>query len=470
MKKIFTLLTTSVFSMAVMATNYTGNLIINNETLQQDVTASIENNTITLNGVTVTDCAASTVNGVTTLVNKTAVAQVVAHYGYDSKYAVINMTLADGTTYHFENVGDAFQIPNSNFETWTASSGEPQHWHGFKSASGGLAKSAPGSFGKSTDKRPGSTGTYSAVAKSGDVFGIVGNGTFTNGQLNAGNMSATNTTNHSHMDVASTAVDKDGNPFYTAMLAKPDALKTWFKFSQAKANTTYPYATISAILFDGTYYQDPENKTYTNVAGKANNKTIAVTDWTEISIPFNFEGYTGACKAILVTMSTNATPGKGSSGDQIWADDLTLVYNAEITGVTYKEQQLDFTDGTCDLGTVTEAPTASDFAVTYNGASATAGCAVVETEDSYIAYVYAVSGDLLTNEVFTVVMHKEEKSIPGDVNGNGEVNVTDINATVKIILNQEQDEDYKRRADVNGDNTIDIKDVNAIVQIILNKQ
>lgn len=468
MKKLFTLLTASVVSMAAMAANYTGTLTVNNATTQSGVTASIDGNTVTLNGVTVTNCAASTVNGITTLIQNTAAAQVVAHYGYDSKYAVINMTLADGTTYHFENVGDAFQIPNSNFETWTASTGEPQHWHGFKSASGGLAKSAPGSFGKSTDKRPGSTGTYSAVAKSGDVFGIVGNGTFTNGQLNAGNMSATNTSNHSHMDVASTAVDKDGNPFYTAMLAKPDSLKTWFKFSQAKVNSTYPYATISAILFDGTYYQDPEDKTYTNVAGKANNKTIAVTDWKEISMPFIFKGYTGDCKAILVTMSTNATPGKGSSGDQIWADDLTLVYNAEISSVAYKGQQLTFTDGNVTLeGTFEQAPSADDFTVNYNGASAAAGCAVVETENEYVTYIYVVSGDLLTTQVYTVHMAKPEPAIPGDVNSDNTVDIADINSLIAVMLQQKSADEFNGHADVNGDGTIDIADINAIIAIML---
>lgn len=468
MKKLFTLLTASVVSMAAMATDYTGTLTINNATIQNGVTASIDGNTVTLQGVTVADCAASTVNGITTLIQNTAAAQVVAHYGYDSKYAVINMTLADGTTYHFENVGDAFQIPNSNFETWTATSGEPQHWHGFKSASGTWAALAPGSFGQSTDKRPGSTGNYSAVATSGSAFGVVGNGTFTNGQLNAGSTTPTASSNHSKMDVTSTAKDKDGNPFYTAMLAKPDALKTWFKFTQKTANAQYPYATISAILFDGTYYQDPENKAYTNVAGKASNKTIEVTDWKEITVPFNFTGYTAECKAILVTMSTNATPGKGSSGDQIWADDLTLVYNAEISSVAYKGQQLTFTDGNVTLeGTFEQAPSADDFTVNYNGASAAAGCAVVEAENEYVAYIYVVSGDLLTTKVYTVHMAKPEPAIPGDVNSDNTVDIADINSLIAVMLQQKSADEFNGHADVNGDGTIDIADINAIIAIML---
>lgn len=483
MKKIFTLVTASVVSMAAMATNYTGTLTVNNATTQTGVTATIEDNTVTLNGVTVTDCAVNTVKGITTLVNKTAAAQVVAHYGYDSAYAVINMTLADGTTYYFENVDKSFQLPNSDFETWTASSGEPQYWHGFKSAYGGLASMAKSTFVKDTNTRPGSTGSYSGLISSSEVnlgiAKIVANGTMTNGQLKANSATATNTDNHSEMDRTSTRTDKDGNPFYMKLPARPDSIKVWVKFSQGTANKNYPYATFNAVAFDDTsiagktYYQDPEDKEYTNVVARASNNTIAVCNWTELSIPFVYNPTTDANKnadAILVTMSTNATPGKGSKGDQIFIDDLTLVYKAEVTSVTYKGQQLSFTDGTCDLGTVTEAPVASDFAVAYSGASASAGCTIVETEDSYIAYVYAVSGDLLTTDVYTVVMHKAEEAIMGDVNDDKTVDIADINAVVKIILNQEKDEKYISRSDLNGDKTIDIVDINAIINIILNKK
>ena len=52
---------------------------------------------------------------------------------------------------------------------------------------------------------------------------------------------------------------------------------------------------------------------------------------------------------------------------------------------------------------------------------------------------------------------------PGDVNGDSEVNISDVNNAVKAILNGETDE----RFDVNGDGEINIADINAIVKIIL---
>lgn len=472
MKKVLTLLASCVWSVAAMATNYTGTLtVINGQQSQETATITIEDNNVTIADIAVTNCASSTVNGITTLVKSNSEMKLVAHVGYNSQYATVELKLANGTTYLFQNVADAFQMPNGDFETWTASSGEPQHWHGFNSASGTWAKLAPGSFGKSTDVHPGSTGKYSAVAKSGSAFGVIGNGTFTNGQLNAGSTNPSASSNHSKMDKTSTATDKDGNPYYTALLATPDSIKTWFKFTQATPNASYPYATISAILFDGTYYQDPEDKNYTNVAGKAQNKTIQVTDWKEISIPFDFSNYTGECKAILVTMSTNATPGKGSSGDQIFADDITLVYNAQLTGVTFKGQQVNFTDGKAVMGEVSEAPLASDFTIACNGAAATSGCIVEETENGYVAHVYVVSGDLLTTEVRTIEFGKSAPAGKvGDVNADNTVDVSDINCMVGVLLGNTPAETYEGRADVNNDGKIDVSDINMICQQLLSQQ
>lgn len=230
-----------------------------------------------------------------------------------------------------------YQIPNSDFETWGNSSGEPRYWHGFKSAKGSYSGMAKGTLA-SASGADAHGGTYSAVITSGSVFGIVNNGTMTNGQLQAGSMSATNTANHSEMDKSSTSKDKYGDKYYTPLTGTPDALKLWLKFTQGTAQSTYKYATVSAILFDGSYYQDPEDKTYTNVVAKAQNKQITTGDWRELTIPFDYDSYASnnaSLAAILMTVSTNATPGKGSNGDKVWIDDVELVYNSELASVTY---------------------------------------------------------------------------------------------------------------------------------------
>ena len=54
--------------------------------------------------------------------------------------------------------------------------------------------------------------------------------------------------------------------------------------------------------------------------------------------------------------------------------------------------------------------------------------------------------------------------IKGDVNGDGEVNISDVNAMIDFILSSSDDP----IADVNGDGEINISDVNEVISIILN--
>lgn len=60
--------------------------------------------------------------------------------------------------------------------------------------------------------------------------------------------------------------------------------------------------------------------------------------------------------------------------------------------------------------------------------------------------------------------------VVGDINGDGNVDVSDVNLAVLYILGKTQftPEQFKR-GDVNGDGVIDVTDVNAIVNIILGK-
>lgn len=55
----------------------------------------------------------------------------------------------------------------------------------------------------------------------------------------------------------------------------------------------------------------------------------------------------------------------------------------------------------------------------------------------------------------------------GDVNGDGTIDVDDVNIVINIILGSEDKDKYAGRADVNRDGTIDVDDVNEIINIIL---
>ena len=57
----------------------------------------------------------------------------------------------------------------------------------------------------------------------------------------------------------------------------------------------------------------------------------------------------------------------------------------------------------------------------------------------------------------------EQPGIKGDVNGDGEVNIADVNAIIEMILGGVNES----RGDVNGDLEVNIADVNAVIEIIL---
>jgi len=56
----------------------------------------------------------------------------------------------------------------------------------------------------------------------------------------------------------------------------------------------------------------------------------------------------------------------------------------------------------------------------------------------------------------------------GDINGDGKVDVTDVNVVVNIILGKDSKDNYPN-ADTDGNGTVDVTDVNAVVNIILGK-
>ena len=74
-------------------------------------------------------------------------------------------------------------------------------------------------------------------------------------------------------------------------------------------------------------------------------------------------------------------------------------------------------------------------------------------------------GKLDVNAGIRYLLHIVVKN--GDVDGDGEVNVNDINAVIDIILGGKASDDTKARADVNDDGEIGVSDINAILDIIM---
>ena len=78
---------------------------------------------------------------------------------------------------------------------------------------------------------------------------------------------------------------------------------------------------------------------------------------------------------------------------------------------------------------------------------------------------FEVPGDY---KEFTFMQGVKPEPIPlrGDVNGDGEINIADINALIDIILGGT--DNTEGRSDVNEDGEVNIADINAVIDIILN--
>lgn len=62
---------------------------------------------------------------------------------------------------------------------------------------------------------------------------------------------------------------------------------------------------------------------------------------------------------------------------------------------------------------------------------------------------------------------QEDPYAPGDVDGDGAVDISDVNILINIVLGSDSAENYNGRADVNGDGTVDISDANEVINTML---
>ena len=380
---------------------------------------------------------------------------------------------AYGVTMRFNTVGDYFQLPNSDFEAWTATTGEPDRWHGFKSAGGNYASTSANivSLARSEDVRSGASG-YSAVMTAGSIIGIVANGTMTNGQLMAGAMVANDTRNHAEMDKTKTNTDANGDRFYMPLYAKPDKFNVWLKYTQGSPNAGW-FAKVSVKTFDGTYYQEPEDKTYTNLSGSIVGGAVTAGDWTQYSFPFDYDSYAAnnaASEAIFVTFSTNGNPGEGSKGDALYVDDMELVYLADMTDLRYQGVTIDGWDPAVTAYTMqlTSVPNLDDFTADVTGASAVVTKSMEQNEDgTYRIAISAVPGDLQNATCYEITATVTPSFKRGDVNNDGTVNISDVTALIDYLLSGNSEGINQQAADVDGSNTINISDVTSLIDMLL---
>ncbi len=463
MKRLFTFLAATVMTVAAMATDYTDSLAIyiNGSSTPMTVPATISMNqasngtyTFTLKNFTLTmggqtmyignvqldDVRAfNGSNGRTILVGGD---DVEIQSGDDASKSWIGPMMGDVSVilrgYQVDNrffanldievesmnmaircvFGRGFSLINGGFETYhtasvsmegnTATSDEPDGWHSFMSASGDptlvyLAGYNPHTF-ISDLVRPGSNGKHSLMLTSVDMWIAIANGTVTTGRINTGSMTADDLSNHAWLSLDSTGTDAKGDPFYQYMNGRPDSLALWVKFKQGTPNADHPYATVSAIITDGTYYQDPKGDDLynDNVMAVARNNRIESNnnEWQRISIPFDYASYDNATgRAILATISTNADPGAGST-DTLYVDDAELIYRNYVNSVSFNGEKRDLVfdeDHDCEVSFNAQGKQVQPGDIQFDVAPHSVILAEVDDEEDEPCIDFAIMSDDLSS-------------------------------------------------------------------------
>lgn len=216
----------------------------------------------------------------------------------------------------------AQQIPNSDFESWenVASATEPVNWNSFLTAQGSFTGFAANQIEASSDVRPGSSGVSSCRINSRDAgFNIKANGNVTLGRVNMGSSTPSSPDNHN------ISLTNDAN-FSEAFTGTPDSIIFWVKFTSSNDTDS---ARMKAVIHDAYNYKDPEDAaSLTHIRAKAvRNFKRTNGNWLRISVPFVSVNSNLSASYILITFTTNKTPGGGNITDVLLIDDVTLHYN-----------------------------------------------------------------------------------------------------------------------------------------------
>ena len=222
------------------------------------------------------------------------------------------------------------QFDNRGFEQWTNRATEPTHWHSGGTATGTWAGMMPNSVEQSSQTRPGSSGSKSVRLVPSSIIGITANGTLTNGRINAGSMSPSGSSNYDY-------TQRSNDLFNTPITQLPDSLTVWVCF---RSQSTSDKAQVKAVVHGDADYQviadGTESPSNMHVATADQRFTRTSTNggaynWARLSIPFVNNGPCSDVRYILFIANTNETPGTGSANDDLFVDDVLLVYNPTLS-------------------------------------------------------------------------------------------------------------------------------------------
>ncbi len=438
MKKILSVILVSMFAVGVMAVSvadvagvYSGTLTIgsaNNAGVEVYVLPGVAHNSVTIvvpkgtSGTTLgemvlTDVDMSTsgslnMSGRSVYLAKRAERAVVSVTASSLSKQSAQFTLSVSTptisslTVRFSGsrVSDRnYAITNGGFEgTW--SNGEVNGWHSFGTATGSYASfvknNAP--FEQSSDVRAGVTG-HSAKIYSKNVLSKKANGNCTNGQINAGSTSAGDASKNYNFS------DPSNSGYNTPFAGNPDSLVFWAKYIPGGGSVTDESnkARAHAVITTNARYQDPETGSSASVRiadATINYKATSSKGWQRLSVPFVYTQLDRNSVAyMLITFSTNENPGggnsSGSSPDQVYLDDVEMVYNHALQSLKMNGKSISFVGG---KATTDEVFSESDytFSATTNGIGAKT--VIGYDAETSCVYIYVLANNYVQGGGYSV--------------------------------------------------------------------
>lgn len=316
-----------------------------------------------------------------------------------------------------------YQIPNGDFELWDGNSNtsEPVHWNSFASSDGTFAgmASTPHHYRRG-GSRPGSEGSYYLTIYTKSILGIKANGNMTTGRIHAGSMTASSSNNYNY-------TVRNNPDFCLPFTATPDSIYMWVSYYAANAASE---TSVKAIIHGDSDFQDPNHNDNASLyCGKAvvdfgrTTSSASEMGWTLLKVPFEYSGTTDPAY-MIISLTTNKTPGGGDANDSLSIDDIVLVYSAWLNDISLDGNTIEgFSKGVMDydlglvesfdaivsgLGYQTEV---ADAAVERGVAYGRAG------DDSLMVVTLTVTAeDGVTQRVYTVraSQHIESEEPPVD--------------------------------------------------------
>ena len=230
------------------------------------------------------------------------------------------------------------QLYNYDFESWVnvgSRDEEPYHWHSFKTSTGPFHYLLMQQVERHEATRPGSKGKYSARIFSRSIVGIVANGNITNGRLNAGSMFPAGKKNNNYTQRASEYCKEIGTV--------PDSLTAWVCLRTKDIESygrlmSYVHGDADFVCFTGGW------KPYEMICAQVEYEFPRTSSkdemiWKRVSLPYKH--YPELCnepRYILTSFTTNKYPGDGDAGDEMFVDDLYLIYNPSLDAEIRNEE------------------------------------------------------------------------------------------------------------------------------------